>query len=287
MPHLVFLHSLVAVHATFIVRQIGATASQLVYILPPPPTVVGSFMNPLARILDLGEEGNVRKYGPAGSRAMSCALRATLAAAAGLKPSGVGVAVHAELSRVLGAPYKSGGSYQRALRKPPYEAVAELLPVQAVGYASAPSLHLHLAWLIDAEKLSECLGVQVSVKELRKVAWSVYRVGSREGIVSVVEAEAYDSERINFLGEGLRFESLLYQPEECVTPLEPLPRVMLYNKTYREALYYTVADLQGGPEALPPPAEPALFEVKSGCKAAHPRGEHYLTVSYTVGGGGS
>jgi CRISPR-associated protein Cas5a/b/c len=115
----VFLYSKVKLHWGFIVRQLGASAAQLAYVLPPPPTIVGSFMNPLARILGLSETLDP-KAGPAGSKVMNCALKATLSAAAGLDPCGnVGVAVYAEPSRITAGAYKTGGDYERALKQPP------------------------------------------------------------------------------------------------------------------------------------------------------------------------
>ncbi len=281
MTFTVFLHSLVTVHSTFIVRQVGASAAQLAYVLPPPPTVVGAFMNPLARMLGLGEEVNRRAYGAAGSRVMHCALKATLAAAAGLAPSSIGVAVHAEPSRIIGAPYKAGGSYQKALKKPPYEAADELLPVQAVGYTSAPLTHLHLAWLVNVEALSKCLGAELSVKEMRRAVWSVYRIGSREGLVSVLEASVYEPEDVEVLVEGSRFRTLLYQPESCSEPLAatPPPKIVLYDLAYREARFVAVSGI-GGPVILTPPTEPLLFALRSGCSAARPRAKPELTLSY-------
>ncbi|MEB2835840.1 MAG: hypothetical protein GSR80_001081 [Desulfurococcales archaeon] len=283
----VFLYSKVVLHWGFIVRQLGASAAQLAYALPPPPTVVGAFANPLARILGLGEEVD-RRLAPAGSRVMACALKATLAAAAGLGGP-VGSAVHAEPSRIAAALYKTGGDYSRALREPAYLAADRLLPVQAEGAASAPGAILHLAWLVDLEGLSACLseaygrGVSVSSREALAAAWSVYRLGSREGLASTVVARLYGAGELEELGEGSAFESILYQHADCVEPGEPVASVTLYDSSYREAVYY-VPSGPSGPSVVSPPARPALFEARSGCRVVRPHGRGELAIAYRARG---
>ena len=279
-PPLAFLHARVLLHWGFSVRQVGASAAQLAYVLPPPPTVVGAFMNPLARALGLGELLSPGR-GPATGPAMECALRATVAASAGLEGD-VGVAVHAEPSRILAAPYKSGGSYTRALRQPPYTAADELLPVQATGSASSPS-RMHLAWLVDAGALGRCLGRGVDPELLEAAAWSVYRLGSREGLASVLEARAYGPEELEEVGEGSEVETVLYQPGECVEPALPegVVKVALYDLSYREAEFYAPGSL-GGPSFLLPPRRPALLTLRSGCRAVRPRRRPELALAYRV-----
>ena len=277
---LVFLYSRAVMHWGFIVRQLGASAAQLAYVLPPPPTVVGSFMNPLARILGLSESLDP-KAGPAGSKVMSCALLATFSAAAGLDPrSDVGVAVHAEPSRITAGIYKTGGDYERALKQPPYLAADRLLPVQAVGATSSPGGHLVLAWLVDISRLSECLGVNVEPSDLKAAAWSVYRVGSREGRASIADANVFEEYELEPIPEGGMFESILYQSEECTKPLTSITKVTLYDTNYRQRSYFTPS--LGGPSGIIPLPEAASFELKSGCKATRPRGYPSLTLSYTI-----
>lgn len=276
---LVFLYSRAVMHWGFIVRQLGASAAQLAYVLPPPPTVVGSFMNPLARILGLSESLDP-KVGPAGSKVMSCALLATFSAAAGLDPrSDVGVAVHAEPSRITAGIYKTGGDYERALKQPPYLAADRLLPVQAVGAASSPKGVIVLAWLLDPLILSKCLGEDVGSDDLRAAAWSVYRVGSREGLASVVDAGVFTE--LETVPEGGVFESILYQPEDCAKPLVSVSKVTLYDVIYRQRSYLAPS-LGGGPSGVTPPPEPASFELKSGCKAVRPCRRPELTLSYPI-----
>ncbi|WP_460126103.1 hypothetical protein [Stetteria hydrogenophila] len=279
-----FLHARIKLHWGFITRQLGASAAQLAYVLPPPPTVVGAFMNPLARILGLGEELN-RKAGPAGGRAMGCALAATLAASAGLQPgSRVGVAVHAEPSRITASLYKTGGDYARALREPIYLASDRLLPVQAVGAASAPGGSVVLAWLLDLGKLSECLGTELGLRDLKAAAWSVYRLGSREGLVSVEDAGALDADGLEEVPEGGTFESILYQREDCVAARAAV-RLTLYDEGYRER-GYLAPQVAGGPSGLTPPSMPSQFTLRSGCRAVKPRGIPEFALAYRVIPGG-
>ena len=278
-PH--FLTSTVELHWGFIVRLVGTSASQPAYPLPPPTTVVGAFMNPLARILGVGEGGQPRRLHRVISRAMECALRATLAASAGVLPGKTGVAVYEEPSRILGGAYKAGGSYEKAVKQPPYIAVQELLPVQGTGAASAPKLRLVLAWLLDLGKIQSCLDVTIGSQELESAAWSVYRVGSREGLVSTIEAAHYGGEELETLGPGERFESILYQPEECSQPLEarytviPLPT----HPDYREASFITPTTLKGATTMLTPASEPLLQAVREGCIAVRPRPREYLALT--------
>ncbi|MEB3851669.1 MAG: hypothetical protein LRS49_03705 [Desulfurococcales archaeon] len=283
MPEPAFLHSIVELHWGFTVRQLGASAAQLAYPLPPPPSVVGAFANPLARLLGLGEEVDPRR-GPAAGRVMECALRATIAAGAGLEPSGprgVGVVVYAEPSRIAAALYKTGGDYSNAIRQPPYLAADRLLPVQAAGSASAPGARLALAWLVDVEKLSSCLQARVGLAELGEAAWWVYRVGSREGLAAALEAGVAGPGEVEVVEEGGVFESILYQPARCARPApgSQVVRVNLYGRTYREEAYLAPTPA-GGPSGLAPPPSPAGYVLTSTCRAARPRGRGTLSLSF-------
>ncbi len=281
-----FLHARVSLHWGFVVRQLGASAAQMAYVLPPPPTVIGSFANPLARLLGAGESIDPRA-GRAGSRFMACALEATLAAGAGLEVKGkIGVAVYGEPSRITATLYKGGTDYRKALKEPPYLAADRLLPVQAVGAASAPSARLDLAWLLDVDKLVKCLGpTALAVDEdlLAKAAWSIYRVGSREGLATVEDAGAYSEGDLTIIGEGGSFKSVLYQPRECVNPTGITVAVTLYNEDYREASYYVPSSV-GGPSVLSPPREPGEFVLKSMCRAAAPKNKPELALAFKTGG---
>lgn len=286
MPPL-FLYSRVVLHWGFIVRQLGASAAQLAYLLPPPPTIVGSFMNPLTRLLGLGESlvnREKQRAGPEGSYVMRCALTATIAAAAGLTES-VGIAVYAEPSRIAAALYKTGGDYTSAVKQPPYLAADKLLPVQAEGQASAPGASLTLSWLVDPEKLSQCLDTSISINDLEVAAWNIYRIGSKEGIASVVEAGIVDHDNLHFVSEGNIFRSILYQPVDCVSPMSSVISIILYDTKYRETAYY-VPSLEGGPVAVTPTNTSFRFALNSGCRAVHPGSRPELSLSSRHIGGG-
>jgi len=277
---LAFLYAKLILHWGFIVRQLGASAAQLAYVLPPPPTVVGSFMNPLARMLGLGETLNP-KLGPAGSPAMDCALKATLAAAAGISGE-ISAAVYAEPSRIAAVIYKTGGDYNKAIKQPPYLASDKLLPVQAEGAASAPGASLILAWLVDLEILSKCLGIVISHTDLRKAAWSVYRIGSKEGLASILEAHVFTKDQLEQIHEGGTFASILYQPAVCISSSEPIPSVTLYNNQYRESDYYVPSSI-GGPLTISPPKILSELILKKDCKAFRPVEKPELTVTFQHG----
>ncbi len=279
-----FFYSLVNLHWGFIIRQLGASAAQLVYPLPPPPTIVGAFMNPISRLLGLGEEIDKNKYGPAGSRNIQCGLRATLAASAGLnliekQENNVGIIVHAEPSRIIAAPYKTGGSYTRALKKSPYEAIDELAPVQAEGYSSAPNSLMNLVWFLDIDVLLECLGAKIEYKDLKRAIWGIYRLGSKEGIISVVKARIYEEDDLDYIVEGSNFKSILYQKKDCVTPIEPIPEAILYDIRYRETSFYIPSIISGSMMVIPT-SDPVSFIVRSGCEAVKPKEEPYLSIAY-------
>ncbi|MEB3862035.1 MAG: hypothetical protein GSR84_07435 [Desulfurococcales archaeon] len=268
----VLLYSKIRLHWGFITRVPGASAAQPAYPLPPPTTVVGAYANPLARLV--GEPDSLYT-GLAGGpprgrrrprlmpRILKCSFEATLGAGAGLSGL-VGVASIEEPSRILAGPYKGGGSYEKAVRSPPYIGVQEVMPVQAMGHAIAPGAMIEMAWLLDADRLSACLGVgeEKLVGILELVAWSVYRVGSREGLASVVDARVYGEPRI---GEGV-FNSILYQRADCATPeMGGTIEVTLNDIHYVEALYHVPA--RGSVGALAP-GDPVTFTTQPSCKYA-------------------
>ncbi len=268
----VFLYSTLQLHWGFIVRQAGASAAQSAYIVPPPTTIVGAFASPLARILEIPDaidperiRGRRAKL-PVSNRMMLCAINSTLAAGAGLEP-GSGVVVYEEPSRISGPPYKGGGAYDRAVEKPIYESVQEILPVQAVGAVSAPNARMVIAWLVNIDELGSCMGRSVEESMLEEAAWSVYRLGSREGISSVTRAGVdVDPEILN---AGV-VETILYQKEECVAPVHGanVAGVTLLNTSYEESYYYMPAGMMSGSSIITPPPRPVKFMLRDGCSAA-------------------
>ncbi|MCE4604209.1 MAG: type I-A CRISPR-associated protein Cas5a [Aeropyrum sp.] len=280
----VFLHAKVKLHWGFISRQPGASAAQNAYPLPPPTTVVGAFANPLSRLSGIPDSLDLTRKGRlVFTLGMECALRATLAAGAGIEApladGRVGIAVHEEPSRILGVPYKGGGDIQRAVKQPIYLGAQTLLPVQAVGEAASPGGMVHLGWLADLDVLEECFK-PLSMDVLESVAWSVYRVGSREGLASVLDAGAYMGSELEIV-DNRTFRSILYQHAECAKPDDITAEIVLQDYNYRESLFYAPAGLGSGQSILFPPAEPARFYLKPGCKGAIPRGkEGYIGLAF-------
>jgi len=268
-PGYVFLYSRVRLHWGFSVRQPGATAAQLAYPLPPPTTVVGAFMNPLARLLGIGEPPARRLRGKVSGLPMECGLLSARAAAAGLEPgSGPGVVVFEEPAHIIAAPFKGGNAFKQAVKRPPPLAMQELIPVQAVGSASAPDARLVLAAVLDMDALSRCLGRRVGMDLLEEAAWSIYRVGSREGLATVEEAWAASA---GTREGGAVFSSMLYQPERCVTAKTFVSRLVLLGMPgYQEEGF--LAPGRGSGVAVLPPAEPGIFELRSGCRLYVPSG---------------
>ncbi|MCE4624522.1 MAG: hypothetical protein F7C35_01475 [Desulfurococcales archaeon] len=270
----VFLYSILKVQWGYIVRQPGATAAQAAYILPPPTTVVGAFANPLARILGVPDYTEKRRRIPlpVRNRYMECLLTSTLAAGAGLVPSpkvNVGVVTYEEPSRIMGTPYKAGGSYQAALKKPIYLSITELLPVQAAGAASAPDGLVAIAWLFDIERLGHCMEVEVSLEDLERAAWGVYRLGSREGLSYPLLAGAARGNDLDIISEGI-YESLLYQDLSCASKRSGLTStVPLTGLDYVEREYIVPSGPIGGVNVITPPPEPPVFYIREpGCRAA-------------------
>ncbi|MCE4628241.1 MAG: hypothetical protein F7C34_03730 [Desulfurococcales archaeon] len=268
----VFLYTILKLQWGYIVRQPGATAAQAAYILPPPTTVVGAYANPLARILGVPDYAERRRGGlPVRNKYMECLLASTLAAGAGLVGLGairVGAVTYEEPARIMGTPYKSGGSYQKAVKQPIYLSATELLPVQAAGAASAPGAVMAMAWLLDASRLEGCLRRSVSTGDLERAAWGVYRLGSREGLAHPVEAGAIAGGALDEKDRGF-YKSLLYQDSLCASREEGYTvQAALLGLDYRERVYLVPSGLLGGANILTPPERAPTFYLRPGCRAA-------------------
>ncbi|MEB3807081.1 MAG: hypothetical protein GSR73_06165 [Desulfurococcales archaeon] len=287
MTQLVFLYSKVLLHWGFTVRQPGASAAQSAYIIPPPTTIIGAYANPLARILNLPDALDSRRKTPVSNKLMECALKSTISASASLHQSqgNTGIILFEEPSRIMGTPYKGGGSYEQAVKQPIYQSIQELLPVQAVGSASGPHVVMGLAWLLDKDRLGDCLGIEVTLEHFQRAAYNVYRVGSREGIANPVsdgEPRVYSGGDLEVRDLG-QFSSLLYQDAECVKPVNAtdVVEVVLLSQDYSERNYYVPALPGSGPSILlPPPPEPVQFKLRSGCSVAYPREDAGLALAF-------
>ena len=193
----------------FSVRYAGASAAQPALPIPPPTTIVGFYAEPLARLLELPEY-----RGPKKAPCSPAALLAehTLAASAGLSPeSKTGLVVHSDLSHVVTLPY------QRK-RKTGWEQLA--FAAQAVGAAYGPAARLYLALIVDIEGLAGALGERPE-NIAGMLAWSGWRLGSKEGLVSVLYAETFEPETP---AKGV-FETVLYQESSLADPISGIELV--------------------------------------------------------------
>lgn len=281
------LFSRVSLHWGFVVRVPGASAAQSALSIAPPTTVVGSFAAPLFKALGLRDVAEAPPRSHEARRTLSahfnCALAATLVAAAGLAPgSEYGVCVHQEPSRLSAAPYKTGGSWTRAVRSPFGSAdfyskfVTEALPVQAVGAAYGPGSTLDMVWVFDVEALVDCLnkslGLGVRAEDVDSVglaaAYGVTRIGSKEGLASV-ELAAYAKEGLRVLLAGELARTHLYVPASCVEPVTgDVSRLSLWDLGYGYSEYYApepASETLAVP--IPPERVPSYRIVSDHCAA--------------------
>jgi CRISPR-associated protein Cas5a/b/c len=258
----------------FSVRLPGVSAAQPALSLPPPTTIIGAFANPILEALGMPKEvgGKPRTLYPV----FDCILGASKAASFGLARStegSVGIAVMKEITRIIGAPYKTGGEAER-IRKAKFgtsefftEDLGRMLPVQALGVAYAPAALADIAWVADPHELAKCLklgDVNELYKTLGSIAtWGVSRLGSKEGIVAVLEGYHGDPEAI---GIGSIFKTRMYVPVDCVEPKdEAVSEVTLWDLEYNWRRYY-VAYIASGSLVYPP--DPISYRlVNERCKA--------------------
>ncbi|MBP1357258.1 MAG: CRISPR-associated protein Cas5 [Sulfolobus sp.] len=258
------LTSKVRLHWGFIVRQLRSGAAQLSYVLPPPPTVVGAFMNPLARMGGLSDGDKAKINSNVLNRIMECAISATLSASVGVEGE-VGVVSYEDVSRLSAAPYKKGTrDYEQKVGSGNIlDAVGVVFPVQAIGASSGPFATLHLAWLMDLDKLNTCLKTKFTETDLKAATLMIHRIGSKEGIASVIEGNVYSD--LEKLSAGDRFETIFYQNSHCVDIVYGnLAPVLLPGLDYNENLYYVPVSSFGSSSVVVPP-EPAIFQLKENC----------------------
>jgi CRISPR-associated protein Cas5a/b/c len=265
----IFFYSRLRLSWGFIVRVPGATAAQPAFSLPPPTTVVGAFSNSILELLKPVKEVK-RRRGKTLYQVFDCILGSTLTASFALaREDGetVGIAVIKEVSRIVGAPYKTGGEEAdiKAAGKGSrefLEAVGTMLPVQALGVAYAPAALADIAWVADAEKLATCLGVKVEelYGDLGKVvAWGVSRLGSKEGIVAVIQGHHGSPEQLKC---GSTFKTRAYVPADCVEPKDTdVSEVTLWGLDYRWRRYYVPFIASG--TVVYPPAEATSYRLVS------------------------
>lgn len=265
----IFFYSRLRLSWGFVVRIPGTTAAQPALSLPPPTTVVGAFSNPILELLKPVREVKRRREETL-YQVFDCILALTLAAGFALAKENrraVGIAVIKEVSRIIGAPYKTGheeAKIKTAGKGPRefLEAVGTMLPAQALGVAYAPAALADIVWVADAERLATCLGVKVGelYGDLGKVAvWGVSRLGSKEGIVAVLQGHYGSPEQLEC---GSMFKTRAYVPADCVEPKdEDVSEVTLWGLDYRWRRYYVPFVASG--TVVYPPAEAVSYRLVS------------------------
>jgi CRISPR-associated protein Cas5a/b/c len=278
----------------FTIRHRGTSAAQPSYPIPPPTTIVGSFAYPLLRLLGLTPHSKSSinwGNGKLISEYMKPLLEATIVASAGLispnfadklrtHPSrrklSIGLAVYQEMGRIIASPYKSGGSFQQAIRakfmEPEFftKAIPVVLPVQAVGATYAPSLKLELIWAFDAEKLSKELDISVDKLRdaARKAIYGIVRIGSKESLVALEEAMYVENPVTRDAGEKVR--TRLYIEHSCVEPLDPafIAEIILPDLRYNLESFYVPCYIGSSNLIIPlsEDVQPPTFRVLDPCK---------------------
>ncbi|MDW8082664.1 MAG: hypothetical protein RMI56_02580 [Sulfolobales archaeon] len=281
------IFSRVVLHWGFIVRILEASASQLALPIPPPTTVVGALSYSLFKALGLGDltkpSTERKSSGMTFSTHFDCALEATITAAAGITPSEepTGICVHQEPSRLSAAPYKTGGSWEDALkssfgsREFYAKFLAEASPVQAVGAAYGPGTPVDLLWVFDVEQLVKCLkssmrlDLEVSVVDnVGKIAaYGAVRLGSKEGIQSVETAIYAREDAIRVLHPGEIAITHLYTPTDCVEPIEGVSRISMWDLSYKSREYYLPEPASNSLVISISPERVPAYRVTSPCSA--------------------
>lgn len=302
MTSIFYLQTRFRLHWGFIVRQKGGSSAQPALPIPPPTTIVGFFSEPLYMALNIPENFKGEPSTPGGlvGGPFHCSLKATLAASA----SGVsiykvaGVVSTQEISRLIAAPYKSGGPYENLVRRGRgslrrlgeldfLEAISLIFPVQAVGESIAPSFELDLVWVLDIDSLQFCLNrkldLEITRQELEKslkiATWGGTRLGSKEGLGAVVgNAKVGEIKESHIIKSGENFLTKLYVPVKCVIPLTPkfVEKVTMWGLDYREQEYYLPQAIIGGSTLYVTPTSPVEMRLEGDkCKA-------YDLGSYTI-----
>jgi CRISPR-associated protein Cas5a/b/c len=278
----------------FSVRYREVSAAQPSYILPPPPTVVGAFAYPLARILGLADTAPRELRHGRGyivSRNMVAFLDATIVASAGVSGNG-GLVMHQEPTKLNASMYK-GSSEASRIRAEPYtkkfyeEALPRIFPVQAVGATFALSVEVYLTWVVDIDRLLRNLGnqgIKLTEEDIdmagQQAVLGITRIGSKEGIVAVDPAKSGYEKNPVVKAPGENIKTVQYVLKTCVETQESIPVVDLPSVDYTLRPFYVVSTSASNTVLLPYSIPtPGWFRVKHPCRAYAPRNgyEHLFT----------
>jgi len=236
MPSLRAFYAQITLSWGFVVRHRDVSAAQPAFTLPPPTTIVGAFTYPLLRLLNIDPyrgEGKVHGEHRLISPVMKPLLQSTKAASAAIVGRGqlnvhTGIIVHQELGKLVAAPYRGGGGWEKAKRTRAFtsdfftEALPQALAVQAVGTAYGPGANLELLWIFDAEELCKSLDIKLDQldKAGEKAVHGVVRIGSKEGIVAVNHDNAVYEKKVEVVKAGEKLRTRFYVEKGCVEPMD-------------------------------------------------------------------
>jgi len=198
----------VEVHALYSVRTFPGSASQPAYRLPPPTTLAGALAKAWLSYVEL----EMREVLEDGGRVLSAAARFVksfypLYVAASIKVGSIAPPTFGQPIRVFTGIYQSLKTRRE---------LAESMRVQdffgpyVVGYASYPRMSIILMFA-TARDFEE--------RALRRVLWSVTRVGSKESLVSVSNVYIYRARPVE-LAEEAEVNAINPLPIEVAEPLD-------------------------------------------------------------------
>ncbi|ALU12354.1 hypothetical protein EYM_02735 [Ignicoccus islandicus DSM 13165] len=202
-----------------------ASGFQLGPILPPPSTIIGSVIEPVAIRLGLGELVNYEGTICSPIYAFKDAFKA---AALGLSPeSEVGLIVKGEVTKLVQIPYLSDEN----ARDP-----RQWFTAQAIAAVYGPGAVLDLAVVVDldtlAKRYEEVSGKPISEGDLEEVLKTVVprRLGAKEGLIFIRESSVGEA------NECVNCETYLYAPEELwIEKPQPFVNLDLWELTKSSA----------------------------------------------------
>jgi len=192
----------------FSIRTVGSSASSLQYLVPPPQTILGAFSWSIARLLSLPEVVS-SPQGLVSTTKLLIDEGGVLWSAACL----IGPATSsADMVRLIRAPY---------MREEYRVSVERQFGISAVGRIYAPNLRATFAYIIDFERFTTFInryGYFGDPVELIKASLvSMVRIGSREGLIAVNNAEVAGASEVS----SNPVETSFYIPEVCISEVPP------------------------------------------------------------------
>ncbi len=291
-------------HWGYIVRYPGSSASQPSFIVPPPPTIVGSLAYAIARYFRIKSRKVLEKRKPIGfgggvviTPLMKDVLESTITASMGIELRGggkiYGVTHSMEPSRLVSIMYKGGKERSRATKEIPSmdsikfysEAVPRIITTLGAGYTIAPGIVFNLIWVFKIDLLADKLGIDEEVldNELSKALNGIIRIGAKESLVSINPSKNIYVKNPKITGGGAEFKSIFYQSTRCVDLIKGSSHmVKLYGLDYRPMDYYLPAYMGSNNFIIPLIDEFLIprFRLKNNCLAFSPGDEYkYLVVS--------